>query len=254
MHLDTSAPGDIKSPHPPTETILAVNHLSVAYGSAVAVRDVSFAVPTGSIVALIGANGAGKTSTVQAIAGVLPTRSGSVTLLSEPVTGLDCTELVRRGLSLVPEGRLVFPQMTVDEHLRMGAFNPRSAANFQRNRERIFALFPRLAERRRQLGGLMSGGEQQMLAIARGLMAEPHVLILDEPSLGLAPKVVVELFELIRRMNADGMTIVLVEQNVRQSLQIADLALVLQKGEVVKSGSGRDLLEDPLVQRAYLGQ
>jgi branched-chain amino acid transport system ATP-binding protein len=254
MHVDTSLPANIKSPHPPTGTILTVRRLSVAYGRAVAVRDVSFDVPARSIVALIGANGAGKTSTVQAIAGVLPTRSGTVRLLGEAVTGLGCTELVRRGLSLVPEGRLIFPRMTVDEHLRMGALNPRSAANFQRNRERILALFPRLAERRRQLGGLMSGGEQQMLAIARGLMAEPHVLILDEPSLGLAPKIAVELFELIRRMNADGMTIVLVEQNVRQSLQIAHLAFVLQKGEVVKSGSGRDLLEDPLVQRAYLGQ
>jgi branched-chain amino acid transport system ATP-binding protein len=143
--------------------------------------------------------------------------------------------------------------MTVEEQLRMGAFNPRAAANFQRNRERIFALFPRLAERRRQLGGHMSGGEQQMLAIARGLMAEPHVLILDEPSLGLGPKIVMELFEL-RRMNADGMTIILVEQNVRRSLQIAELAFVLQKGQVVKSGSGRDLLDDPFVQKAYLGQ
>ena len=250
LHVDPST----TPVNPATKTILAVNALSVSYSRAVAVRDVSFDVPDGSIVALIGANGAGKTSTVQAIAGVLPIRSGTVTLLGEPVTGLGCKELVRRGLNLVPEGRLVFPQMTVDEHLRMGAFNPRAAANFQRNRDRIFSLFPRLAERRRQLGGLMSGGEQQMLAIARGLMAEPHVLILDEPSLGLAPKIVAELFELIRRMNDDGMTIVLVEQNVRQSLQIADLAFVLQKGYVVKSGSGRDLLEDPFVQKAYLGK
>jgi branched-chain amino acid transport system ATP-binding protein len=252
--VDPSKKLTITPVDPATKTILAVNALSVAYSRAVAVRDVSFDVPEGSIVALIGANGAGKTSTVQAIAGVLPIRSGTVTLLGETVTGLGCKELVRRGLSLVPEGRLMFPQMTVDEHLRMGAFNPRAAANFQRNRDRIFSLFPRLAERRRQLGGLMSGGEQQMLAIARGLMAEPHVLILDEPSLGLAPKIVAELFELIQRMNDDGMTIVLVEQNVRQSLQIADLAFVLQKGHVVKSGSGRDLLEDPIVQKAYLGK
>jgi branched-chain amino acid transport system ATP-binding protein len=252
--MDTSSPTNSKPADRAPGTVLSVSRLSVAYGRAVAVRDVSFAVPTGSIVALIGANGAGKTSTVQAIAGALPIRSGSVSLMGEMVSGMGCKELVRRGLSLVPEGRLVFPQMTVAEHLRMGAFNSRAAVNFQRNRGRIFALFPRLAERRRQVGGHLSGGEQQMLAIARGLMAEPQVLMLDEPSLGLAPKIVMELFELIRRMNADGMTIVLVEQNVRQSLQIAHLAFVLQKGEVVKSGPGRDLLEDPFVRKAYLGQ
>ncbi len=252
--MHTSAAATPNPVSPASASILTVSQLCVAYGRAVAVRDVSFDVPAGSVVALLGANGAGKTSTVQAIAGALPTRSGTVRLLGEIVTGLGSKELVRRGLSLVPEGRLVFPQMTVEEHLRMGAFNPRAAVNFQRNRERIFALFPRLAERRRQLGGHMSGGEQQMLAIARGLMAEPHVLILDEPSLGLGPKIVIELFELIRRMNAEGMTIILVEQNVRQSLQIADLAFVLQKGQVVKSGTGRDLLDDPFVQKAYLGQ
>ena len=252
MHTSPTAKPDPADPG--SSAILSVSELRVAYGRAVAVRDVSFDVPAGSIVALLGANGAGKTSTVQAIAGALPTRSGTVTLLGEDVTGLGCKELVRRGLSLVPEGRLVFPQMTVDEHLRMGAFNSRAAVNFRRNRERMLALFPRLGERLRQLGGHLSGGEQQMLAIARGLMAEPCVLILDEPSLGLGPKIVLELFDLIRRMNAEGMTIILVEQNVRQSLQIANLAFVLQKGQVVKSGSGRDLLDDPFVQKAYLGQ
>jgi branched-chain amino acid transport system ATP-binding protein len=254
VYVEAPAQDSSVSNNPVANSVLRVNGLSVAFGRAVAVHNVGFDVPAKGIVALVGGNGAGKTSTVQAIAGILPIRSGDVILRGETVTGLGCKDLVLKGLSLVPEGRLVFPRMTVDEHLQMGAFTPRAAVNFERNRERVFALFPRLAERRRQLGGLMSGGEQQMLAIARGLMAEPHVLILDEPSLGLAPKIVFELFELVRRLNADGIAIVLVEQNVRQSLQIADLAFVLQKGIVVKSGTGRDLLEDPFVQKAYLGR
>jgi branched-chain amino acid transport system ATP-binding protein len=246
----TSASGSIADDALP---ILRVETLSVSYGDAVAVRDVSFEVKKGSIVALLGSNGAGKTTTVLTIAGARRPRGGKVIFKGEDVTGVDCKPLVERGLSLVPEGRLVFPRMTVDEHLRIGALNRRAAVNLNRNRDRVFALFPRLAERRRQLGASMSGGEQQMLAIARGLMAEPEVLILDEPSLGLSPKLVSELFGLIRRLHAEGMTVILVEQNVKQSLQIADFAYVLEKGRVVRSGPGLELLGDPLVQKAYLG-
>jgi branched-chain amino acid transport system ATP-binding protein len=233
--------------------ILEVDGLAVAYGAAFAVRELSFSVPQGGIVALVGSNGAGKTTTVQAIAGALRPRAGRVRLAGEEVAGADCAEMVRRGVTLVPEGRLVFPQMTVDENLRMGGLNARAAPNVTRNLARVFELFPRLAERRNQLGGSMSGGEQQMLAIARGLMAEPRLMILDEPSLGLMPKLVGDLFGLIRRLNGEGITILLVEQNVRQTLQIADRAYVLEKGRVVLSGAGSDLLDDPFVRKAFLG-
>jgi branched-chain amino acid transport system ATP-binding protein len=233
--------------------LLEVEGLAVAYGRALAVHDLTFAVPEGAIVALVGSNGAGKTTTVQAVAGAMRPRSGRVRLAGETVTGADCAVMVRRGVTLVPEGRLVFPQMTVDENLRMGGLNARAAGNLTRNLARVFELFPRLAERRRQLGGSMSGGEQQMLAIARGLMAEPKLMILDEPSLGLMPKLVGELFGLIRRLNGEGITILLVEQNVRQTLQIADRAYVLEKGRVVLSGAGADLLHDPFVRKAFLG-
>ncbi|MFO1080367.1 MAG: ABC transporter ATP-binding protein [Reyranellaceae bacterium] len=233
--------------------LLAVEGLRVAYGAAVAVRDISFTVDEGRIVVLLGANGAGKTTTVKAVAGLLAPSAGHVRLAGEDVAGEESPALVRRGISLVPEGRHVFPRMTVEENLQMGAHNGRGAANRARNRDRVFALFPRLAERRRQLGGSMSGGEQQMLAIARGLMAEPRLLILDEPSLGLAPRLVAELFTLIRRLNGEGVTVLLVEQNVRQSLQLADHAYVLEKGRVVQSGPGPALLADPRVTQAYLG-
>ena len=234
-------------------TLLAVEGLTVAYGSAVAVRDVSFAVPAGRIAVLLGANGAGKTTTVKALAGVLAPAQGRIAFDGRDVTRHGSEALVRDGISLVPEGRHVFPQMTVDENLDVGGHNDRAAPNRARNRERVFALFPRLAERRRQLGGSMSGGEQQMLAIARGLMAEPRLLILDEPSLGLMPRLVSELFGLIRRLNQDGTTILLVEQNVRQSLRLADHAYVLEKGRIVRSGIGAELLDDPSIRQAYLG-
>lgn len=233
--------------------LLSLKGLKVGYGGALAVRDVSLDVPAGAIVALVGSNGAGKTTTVQCIAGALKPVGGSIRFDGQEIAGLDCSRVVPAGITLVPEGRLVFPQMTVLDNLRMGALNKRAAVNTARNLERVFALFPRLAERRNQLGGSMSGGEQQMLAIARGLMAQPRLMILDEPSLGLMPKAVSELFLLIRRLNQSGITVLLVEQNVRQTLQIAHHAFVLEKGSVVLAGPGRELLHSPFVQKAFLG-
>ena len=233
--------------------LLSVEGIEVAYGEAVAVHGLSFEVAQGSIVALLGANGAGKTTAVQAIAGALRPRAGRIVFDGARIDGMDCRETVQRGVTLVPEGRLVFPQMTVEENLQMGAISPRAAGRLTSNLERVFDLFPRLRERRRQLGGRMSGGEQQMLAIARGLMAEPRLMILDEPSLGLSPRLVSDLFALVRRLNQDGVTVLLVEQNVRQTLQIAHQGFVIEKGRVCLSGTGQALLGDPFVRRAFLG-
>ncbi len=236
-----------------TTDLLSVQGLAAGYGGALAVRGLDFAVAPGTIAVLVGANGAGKTTTVQVIAGAIRPKGGTIRFDGETVTGLDCPAMVGRGITLVPEGRLIFARMTVEENLLMGALNRRATANLARNLDRVFTLFPRLAQRRSQLGGSMSGGEQQMLAIARGLMAEPRLMILDEPSLGLAPKVVAETFGLIRQLNAEGITILLVEQNVRQSLQLANRAFVIEKGRVVLSGDGPTLLDDPFVKTAFLG-
>jgi branched-chain amino acid transport system ATP-binding protein len=233
--------------------LLCVQGLRVAYGGAIAVRDLSLSVPTAAIVALVGANGAGKTTTVLAIAGALHPSAGRIEFDGNNVTGLDCRRTVELGITLVPEGRLIFPQLTVEENLRMGALNRRAAPNLPRNLDRVYAMFPKLRERRRQLGGGMSGGEQQMLAIARGLMADPRLMILDEPSLGLGPRLVNDLFAMIRRLNKEGVTILLVEQNVRQTLQIASRAYVLEKGRVVLTGTGSELLDSPFVRKAFLG-
>ncbi len=233
--------------------LLSVEGLAAGYGGALAVRGLDFSVAAGSIAVLVGANGAGKTTTVQVIAGAIRPSGGVVRFAGEAVTGRDCPVMVERGVTLVPEGRLIFSRMTVEENLKMGALNRRATPNTARNLDRVFTLFPRLAQRRTQLGGSMSGGEQQMLAIARGLMAEPRLMILDEPSLGLAPKVVAEMFGLIRQLNAEGITILLVEQNVRQSLQLANQAFVIEKGRVVLSGDGPTLLDDPFVRTAFLG-
>jgi branched-chain amino acid transport system ATP-binding protein len=236
-----------------SHNLLSVEGLQVAYGEAMAVRDLTLNVPQGAIVALVGTNGAGKTTTVQSIAGALRPKSGSVRFDGRNISGFDCKLTVELGVTLVPEGRLIFPQMTVEENLRMGALNRRAAPNLSQNLERVYGLFPRLKERRLQLGGGMSGGEQQMLAIARGLMAEPRLLILDEPSLGLSPRLVGELFAMIRRLNAEGVTILLVEQNVRQTLQTATFAHVIEKGRVALSGTGQELLDNPFVRKAFLG-
>jgi branched-chain amino acid transport system ATP-binding protein len=232
--------------------MLDVSGLAFAYDGAAAVRDVSLTVQPGEIVALLGANGAGKSTTVKMIAGVLRPQRGSIRFGGESVGGGASHHVVKSGITLVPEGRLVFPQMTVMENLQLGAHvKPRAAVASLV--DKAFALFPRLAERRGQLAGSMSGGEQQMLAIARGLMAEPRLIILDEPSLGLMPIVTQEVFKLIEAVNKGGISVLLVEQNLHQSLRIAHRGYVLEKGEVVLAGTGQELLSNDYVRRAFLG-
>jgi branched-chain amino acid transport system ATP-binding protein len=231
---------------------LEVTGLAFAYDGALAVRDVSINVQPGEIVALLGANGAGKSTTVRMIAGVLNPQKGTIRFGGEALTGAPSHHVVRRGITLVPEGRLVFPQMTVMENLQLGAHvKPRNEVAALV--EQAFALFPRLAERRSQLAGSMSGGEQQMLAIARGLMAEPRLIILDEPSLGLMPIVTQEMFRLIEAVNRRGISVLLVEQNLHQSLRIAHRGYVLEKGAVVLAGTGQELLANDYVRQAFLG-
>jgi branched-chain amino acid transport system ATP-binding protein len=216
------------------------------------VRDVSLAVQPGEIVALLGANGAGKSTTVRMIAGVLAPQKGAIRFDGQALTGVPSHHVVRRGITLVPEGRLVFPQMTVMENLQLGAHVKQRGA-VGALVEQAFALFPRLAERRSQLAGSMSGGEQQQLAIARGLMSEPRLIILDEPSLGLMPTVVQEVFKLIEAVNKRGIGVLLVEQNLHQALRIAHRGYVLEKGSVVLAGTGEDLLANDYVRKAFLG-
>ena len=235
------------------EAQLDVAGLAFAYDGALAVRNVSLTVNPGEIVALLGANGAGKSTTVRMIAGVLRPQKGDIRFGGRPLAGAPSHHVVRRGITLVPEGRLVFPQMTVMENLQLGAHVKRSA-EIAGLVDKAFSLFPRLGERRSQLAGSMSGGEQQMLAIARGLMAEPRLIILDEPSLGLMPTVTQEMFRLIEAVNASGLGVLLVEQNLHQSLRIAHRGYVLEKGEVVLAGTGQELLADAYVQKAFLGR
>ena len=236
-----------------TESVLEVTGLAFAYDGALAVRDVSLTVQPGEIVALLGANGAGKSTTVRMIAGVLRPQKGAIQFAGEALAGSPSHVVVRRGITLVPEGRLVFPQMTVMENLQLGAHIKRRA-QVAALVDYAFGLFPRLFERRGQLAGSMSGGEQQMLAIARGLMAEPRLIILDEPSLGLMPIVTQEVFRLIEAVNKSGIGVLLVEQNLHQSLRIAHRGYVLEKGSVVLAGTGKELLADSFVQRAFLGR
>ena len=231
---------------------LEVTNLAFAYDGALAVRDVSLAVQPGEIVALLGANGAGKSTTVRMIAGVLHPQKGAIRFGGEALTGVASHQVVRRGITLVPEGRLVFPQMTVMENLQLGA-HIKQRGEVAALVEKAFTLFPRLAERRNQLAGSMSGGEQQMLAIARGLMAEPRLIILDEPSLGLMPIVTQEVFKLIEAVNKRGISVLLVEQNLHQALRIAHRGYVLEKGAVVLGGTGQELLANDYVRRAFLG-
>jgi len=235
-----------------TEGMLDISGLAFAYDGALAVRDVSLTVQPGEIVALLGANGAGKSTTVRMIAGILQPQKGTIKFAGELLSGAPSHHVVRRGITLVPEGRLVFPQMTVMENLQLGA-HIKKGGEIGALVDKAFALFPRLAERRNQLAGSMSGGEQQMLAIARGLMAEPRLIILDEPSLGLMPIVTQEVFKLIEAVNKSGIGVLLVEQNLHQALRIAHRGYVLEKGSVVLAGTGRELLADDYVRKAFLG-
>jgi branched-chain amino acid transport system ATP-binding protein len=233
---------------------LELDALRVSYGGIAAVKGVSFAVRRGEIVALIGANGAGKTSVLKAVVGLVPIAGGRVRALGRELAGVPTHRIVELGVTLVPEGRAIFGGLTVLENLELGAFTRRDEKTLLERRDRVISLFPRLGERLTQAGGTLSGGEQQMLAIGRALMAEPKLLLLDEPSLGLAPKLVAQIFESIRAIAKTGITILLVEQNTRLALETADSAHVLVTGEVALFGPSADLRQDPRVRAAYLGE
>jgi len=233
--------------------VLRVRDLSVFYGDAQALERVSLEVAENEIVAIVGANGAGKTSLIRTVGGVLRPRAGSIRFRDREIAGLDSHVVCNLGVGQVAEGRQVFPTMTVLENLEVGAMLPRAKAHARRTLETVFAMFPRLRERIGQLAGTLSGGEQQMLAIGRCLMGQPELIMFDEPSLGLAPSVVQEVFAAIRALHAQGMTVLLVEQNVAASLKLAHRAYVLENGSVALEGRGADLLDDPRVREAYLG-
>ena len=234
--------------------MLEVRGIETYYGSIPALREISIDVPGGSVVAIIGANGAGKTTLMKTIAGVLRPRSGTVSFLGEEITGLPSHRIVRRGVALVPEGRAILSRMTVRENLEMGAFTRRDARKTSLDMDRVMERFPVLKSRAGQLGGSLSGGEQQMLAIARALMSAPTLLLLDEPTLGLAPLVVADIFAIIREINATGTTILLVEQNVKQALKVSSFAYVLETGRIALSGGSKELLQEPRIKASYLGQ
>ena len=234
-------------------SLLELQDVHSCYGNIHALMGVSLKVEEGEIVALIGSNGAGKTTTLRSIAGLLPPRRGTVTLGGRPIHALAPHLVHHQGLGLVPEGRGIFPDLTVLENLEMGAYILKDKARIAANLATAFSLFPRLKERVWQKGGTLSGGEQQMLAIARGLMANPRILLLDEPSMGLAPVLVDQIFDIIKELNARGTTILLVEQNALMALSIAHRGYVLQTGQIVLTGTGADLMADDMVRKAYLG-
>jgi len=234
--------------------MLQINGIDVYYGDVQVLRGVSLDVQDKEFVAVIGANGAGKTTLLKTISGLLKPRQGTITFDGDRISGVDAYKLVNKGIIQIPEGRLLFPEMTVRENLEMGAFLVRDKALQQERMETAFELFPVLKERQKQLAGTMSGGEQQMLAVGRGLMAGPKMMMFDEPSLGLSPKLVKQIFDLVLKINKEiGVTVLLVEQNVHQSCQISDRAFVIENGEVVLSGCGTDMLQNEHVRRAYLG-
>ena len=234
-------------------SLLQIDAIDVFYGPAQALWGVSLSVEKGQVAALIGANGAGKTTTLKALCGLLSLGAGRITYDGQLISGLPVHRIMDLGISLIPEGRQLFPKMTVEENLSIGSYLARTKPARRTNMERVYHLFPRLAERRLQVAETMSGGEQQMLAIGRALMQEPRLLILDEPSLGLSPALVHNIFGIIKELHGRGMTILLVEQNVHQALQVADVAFVLENGRVVMSGTGLELIRDPKVKEAYLG-
>ena len=236
------------------QPMLRVSDLQVSYGGIQAVKGVSFEVFAGELVSLIGSNGAGKTTTMKAITGLLSASAGSIELNAKPIHQCKPWDLVKQGLVMVPEGRGVFTRMTIVENLQMGAYSRNDGADIDEDMERIFTTFPRLKERSHQLAGTLSGGEQQMLAMGRALMSRPSLLLLDEPSMGLSPVMVDKIFEVIQAVSAQGVTIVLVEQNASRALQIAQRAYVMESGVITLSGKASDLLHDPKVRAAYLGE
>ena len=235
-----------------TENLLEINNLVVRYGGIEAVRGISFGVPKGKIVTLIGSNGAGKSSTLRSVVGLVKPAAGSISFKGEDLLKLPTETIVTRGITMVPEGRRVFVNLTVAENLRMGAYMRKDSID--KDLERVYTLFPRLKERSWQPAGTLSGGEQQMLAIARALMSKPELVMMDEPSLGLAPIIVQEVFEIIREINREGTTILLIEQNANMALQTADCGYVMETGRITLSGTGRELAENEQVREAYLGK
>lgn len=235
-------------------SILEVKDLRVNYGGIAALKGISFEVNEGEIVTLIGANGAGKSTTLKAISGLVPMAGGSIVYNGETISGFDSQKIVQRGISLVPEGRRVFPNLTVLENLKIGAYLRTDKEGIEEDIERMYELFPRLKERHWQMAGTLSGGEQQMLAVGRGLMAKPKVMMMDEPSLGLAPLIVRDIFDIIQRINEQGVTVLLIEQNANAALKIAHRGYVLQTGHMTLSGTGQELLNDESVREAYLGK
>ena len=234
--------------------ILQVSGLKVSYGGIAAVKGIDFEIKPGELVALIGANGAGKSSTLNALAGIIQVSGGEIEFNRNSVSHLPAYDLVKRGLSLVPEGRGVFKRMNVFENLQMGAFLQQNPAEFKRLLDQVYTFFPRLKERSSQIAGTLSGGEQQMVAMGRALMAQPKLLLLDEPSMGLAPLMVETIFNVISTLTKTGMTILLVEQNARLALQLAQRAYVMESGLITLAGSGTELMEDARVRKAYLGE
>ena len=234
-----------------SEPILTIQDLKVNYGGIEAVKGISFEVPEGSIITLIGSNGAGKSSTLRTIAGLVKPVSGKIIFRGDDITGLDPTSIVKKGVTLVPEGRRIFPDLSVVENLKMGAYlrNDDISGDLQW----VYDLFPRLKERSWQAGGTLSGGEQQMLAVGRALMSRPKMIMMDEPSLGLAPIIVKGIFDIIREINKQGVTVLLIEQNANMALKTADFAYVLETGKITMSGPGKELLVDEDVKKAYLG-
>ena len=232
--------------------MLKVEDIHVYYGAIHAIKGVSFEVREGEITALIGANGAGKSTVLKTVSGLMHPRSGSITFMGENITHTDAFQLVRHGMAHVPEGRRIFLQMTVQENLDMGAYTRKSVS--KEDLEMVFSLFPRLNERRTQVAGTLSGGEQQMLAMGRALMSHPKIILMDEPSMGLSPIYVNEIFNIIKDVSADGVTVLLVEQNAKKALSIADRAYVLETGKIILEGDAKELMNDESVKKAYLGE
>ncbi|MGM9582403.1 MAG: ABC transporter ATP-binding protein [Phascolarctobacterium sp.] len=234
--------------------MLKVNDLVVSYGGIEALKGISLEVPDGKIVTLIGANGAGKSTLLRSIIGLVKPDSGSITYEEKQLIGLNSQQIVENGITLVPEGRRVFPNLTVLENLQIGAYLRNDKEGIEKDIRWIYHLFPRLEERSWQMAGTLSGGEQQMLAVGRALMSRPKVLMMDEPSLGLAPLIIKDIFNIIQEINRQGMTILLIEQNANMALKIADIAYVLETGRITMTGTGRELLENPEIKAAYLGK
>jgi branched-chain amino acid transport system ATP-binding protein len=233
--------------------VLTIKKLNVTYGQIQVLRDVSLEVKEAEIVSLIGANGAGKSTTLNSVSRIIPIKSGEIHFEGKRVDGLQSNEIIELGIIQVPEGRRIFPYMTVQDNLDMGSYNKKAREKRKESLERVFGLFPRLAERRNQLAGSMSGGEQQMLAIGRGLMTVPRILMLDEPSLGLAPLLVETIFSVLEQINKEGVTVLLVEQNVKKSLSISNRGYVLENGNIALEGIGEELLQNSYLRKAYLG-